>query len=160
MALGDDSYRWGSPTVYSNDLVARAAYAAGIIDGEGYIGIVHTKPHGDGKLSYHRVSIQVSNRDVSMIDFLNRNFGGHVDYIEYPHHNSKCQSQYRWTTTGRNAVDFLQFIYPYLITKKEQARIAIEMQKTVSQYDRVSAETLILRESLKQKLHALNKRGR
>ncbi len=159
MALGD-GYRWGSPTVHSNDLVARAAYAAGIIDGEGYIGIKCSERAHVQRSRSHRVYVAVGNTDEGMIEFLNNNFGGSVEYKEFPEQNRA--PMWRWRTSAKNAVDFLKFIYPYLITKKEQAEVAFALQETMNDVNKgkgLSEETLKLRDTYLDRIHVLNKRG-
>lgn len=136
------------------------AYTAGIIDGEGYIGIkCSTREHVQRERS-HRVYVAVSNTDQKMIKFLHDRFGGSVEYKEFPKKN--CRPQWRWRTSARNAVQFLTLIQPYLITKKLHANVAMGFQTTVSSMNKGSGldeETLMMRDVCMNRIHQLNKRG-
>lgn len=158
MALGDGAHGFGSPTVYSNDLIARAAYAAGIVDGEGWIGI-KCHERDDLRTRAHKVYVTVANTDEKMVDFLGGNFGGSSDYKV---RGGNRKPIYTWKTSSRNAVDFLIHILPYLITKREQALTAIRMQSTVSQSKHahgIDDDTLSVRDECMAKMHVLNRRG-
>jgi len=148
MALGDGF----------KDIVAVLAYAAGIIDGEGYIGIKCSEREHVQRSRSHRVYIAVSNTDELMIDFLHKHFGGSVEYKEF---TNGAKPQYRWRTSAKNAVDFLKYILPYLITKRRQAEVAIMMQESVNDVNKakgLSEETLAFRDACMQEIHNLNQR--
>jgi hypothetical protein len=77
------------------------AYIAGIIDGEGSIGINKIKNYNGTNTTYYRLLVQVC-----MVE--------------------GCIPQ--WLCDAFGAVSFLKVILPYLKIKKEQAEIAIEFQ--------------------------------
>ena len=97
------------------------AYAAGIIDGEGYIGIgVHHRPH-------HRLSVTVGMTDSLVPTWLWITFGGSLN--EYQRHHVGWRSIWVWRICDRQAGEFLPQILPYLKVKREHAKLAIQFQK-------------------------------
>lgn len=99
------------------------AYAAGIIDGEGYIGInkKYSKTHSSG-YQYH-IRIDVTMTDFCIPIWLQSQFGGSV-YI----HKGINKPDMRWNITCRDAEKFLIAILPFLIVKKKQAELALQFQ--------------------------------
>lgn len=91
------------------------AYLAGIIDGEGTIGIYYHK----GRNSY-RVKIYVVNTYKPLIDWLGSVFGGFV----YKRNHTKWKTRYEWHL-GENAMELLKSLIPYLKIKKDQAILAL-----------------------------------
>lgn len=98
------------------------AYAAGILDGEGSIIISHTK------YQYAVLFVTVSNTHHGVIKWLHKNFGGSV----YQNKQPKRKLCYKWTLCSNQAVRFLEVIYPFLMIKKERAKIAIKFQNKKS----------------------------
>ncbi len=103
------------------------AYIAGFFDGEGCVNLkVFTKTSGKQKGQIcSEMTIEVSNNDFSVLKFINERFNGRITKrydLKHPH-TLRMES--------KKAVHFLQNIYPYLITKKEQARIGIEFQSLI-----------------------------
>lgn len=98
------------------------AYVAGIIDGEGHIGL-HCR--NDRKLRY-RLRVSVSNTNEWLIQWLHFNFEGYV--YEVIMKNPKWKKQWKWSLSSNMAMEFLKLVYPYLRIKKPQAEIAIEFQ--------------------------------
>jgi len=105
------------------------AYVAGIIDGEGSIGIY--KKFGKDKRRYYQLTVQVSNSNEWLIRWLQMAFGSYA----YHHGHYSCEKIkrnreiYTWSIVGNKAVDFLKTIHPYLRLKKPQAEIAIRFQE-------------------------------
>ena len=133
-----------------NDKV-KFGYLAGIIDGEGCLIISRTN-RGSYMNYYGR--IHVKNTDTKLMKWLVDNFGGTVNAIT-PSDAIKHAVAYSWYSSG-NAHDkevLLLALMPYLVVKREQAKILIE-------FFRMSGEVNPQkREELYQKIHALNRRG-
>ncbi len=106
------------------------AYIAGIVDGEGYIGI---KTNGWGKNGRPRyvIRVGVGNSDISLIQLLQVEFGGSV-YGGNRHLTRTDGSPYRpfwkWELCSRKAASFIESILPYLRIKKPQAELALKFQ--------------------------------
>lgn len=110
----------------SNDLrdplsVAELAYTAGLVDGEGCIRLANRRS-AKGSTTY-TVTVQVNSTDERMARFLGSRFGGAVRYVEVPRQPNR-KPQWAWQASATIAVAVLEAIYPYLVIKKEQARLA------------------------------------
>ena len=103
------------------------AYAAGLIDGEGTIGIYKNKAKSCrcGYRFYLRVRLGMTN--ITAPYWLYTIFGGY--FREYPNRGWGEKVLYEWGLSPEQAYAFLVSILPYLKTKKQQAQVAIEFQK-------------------------------
>ena len=142
-----------------------AAYAAGIFDGEGYVGIDRVSKSKGSKKIHHSIRIVISQKDGAIMDWLKNNFGGNI----YSQRNGTLYSIYRWRIHSKKAADFLKFVYPYLIIKKRQAKLAIWFMKQRDKrrkpvkvgkdgrFTLLSEKELLWRIEIKHKLEALKK---
>ena len=137
------------------------AYIAGIIDGEGCIYVRKVKPGKRYKYIQHSICIAVNNTDKKMIDFLQNNFPAYVR--GYKNNNSVHRRKvWVWSIQNKKAEEVLKCILPYLITKKEQAELAIQISET-KKYTGVRAKIMLktfleaikLREILSEKIRCL-----
>lgn len=121
------------------------AYIAGIIDGEGSIGIHRQHPRPHGKSATYRVKIHVSNIYLPLLEWLKDLFGGTIYHLSEPRRRKPC---YNWSLMGPPAVDVLRTIYPFLRVKAAQAWLALEFcaQCPSQQGRRLSSEQVALRE--------------
>lgn len=103
------------------------AYVAGIIDGEGYIGICkrHRKMYSKGYT--FQLSVSVCSTDEWLCTWLGFAFGGSVA-LRFPG-NSKHSPSWNWQIRTKQAGQFLKLIVPYLKIKRPQAEIAIKFQE-------------------------------
>lgn len=141
------------------------AYAAGIIDGEGYIQIQKHKrsDYSAGYCYYMAVAVSMVDPIVPM--WLHETFGGSLLY--YTRKEANAQPYYRWSTGTKQALSFLEGILPYLKTKRQQVEIAIEFQKLKGatgrgDYHRYKHKPTALLEAeaiLAEKCRALNTKG-
>lgn len=113
------------------DKKSRIAYAAGIIDGEGYIGIKVYKPGGTSEtINYtYLPRIVVKMNCGHVMDFLFGMFGGTVNLV--PQRDTGYFPGFCWEITGAKATDILKQILPFLKTKKKQAEAAIRLQSRI-----------------------------
>ena len=92
------------------------AYLAGIVDGEGYIGLTKNK-------GTYGPRLLVGMTDKIVIDLLLETFGGHV-------YESKVRSGrvlYRWHVVNKLDLDrILSHLLPYLRAKRAQAELVLE----------------------------------
>ena len=107
------------------NLTSRMAYIAGFIDGEGCIRIKKSNQSGN---SYY-VTLQVTNTDKKPLLLIKEIFWGKVFFQEKKPSN-KVVWQYYSTTA--EAVDTLRALVGFLVSKKEQAELAIKFQDTKS----------------------------
>lgn len=132
------------------------AYTAGIIDGEGCIGL-----HKRGSRNGVYLSVSVGITDEWMCQWLKFAYGGGV-YIYYSK-NPKWKNHWEWSVAGKRALDFLKLIYPYLRLKKPQAEIAIKFQEEKINRVRtrpLSKEVKVIEEAERILMAQLNKKGR
>ena len=92
------------------------AYTAGIIDGEGYIGIVM------GCKNYLQRELRVHMKHSEIPKFLLKQWGGKF-YI------NRKQGTYYWTANTTKGDKVLKEILPYLVEKKQQALLFIKAGK-------------------------------
>ena len=104
------------------------AYLAGIIDGEGTVGIVRTKPNQrTAQINYrHYAYMSLGMVEKQIPDLLKEVFGGCVN--EERVHGMR--SVWRWHKTGRDdLIRLLNDLLPYLRIKRPQAELVIDFCK-------------------------------
>jgi len=101
------------------------AYMAGIMDGEGSIGINKIKNYNGTNTTYYRLLVQVGMVEGCIPQWLCDSFGGSI--AVRPKIKPR-RAVTNWQIANKQAVIFLQAILPYLKIKKQQAEIAIDFQ--------------------------------
>ncbi|MCI0349121.1 MAG: hypothetical protein L0Z53_06810 [Acidobacteriales bacterium] len=105
------------------------AYAAGIVDGEGYLGV---NRHGDGKDGYnYQVNCTVVSSTLRLLEFLQTRWGGSVHVKPLSSFGKK--PAWQWRIASIKADKFVTDIYPHLLVKKEQAKLLRTFQELVRQ---------------------------
>lgn len=99
------------------------AYLAGIIDGEGHIGIAGSKKPSNRIDWVLRLSI--SNTSEELMDWLDETFG-HIVTTKYKRLHRRAHVMV-WRTSGRQTQEILRLVLPYLRIKREQAELALSM---------------------------------
>lgn len=112
------------PEVSQTDL----AYAAGIIDGEGYVFLIHA-PRKDRANGSNHYGVRVRMLDPEAIGFLHATFGGTLR-IAKPSGRAKSPV-FEWYLSAKKSVLFLQSLLPYLKVKRHQADLVIMFSKTI-----------------------------
>ena len=101
-------------------------YLAGIIDGEGYIGISHFK-RKDGR-KFYKARIIVSNCNLGLLEYIKSFTGG---YITKKSIGKKHWTQgYNLTLTYYN--DWFYQVVPYLYGKRKKAELFLEAIKLLN----------------------------
>lgn len=144
------------------------AYAAGLIDGEGTINVTMKKGRdradgtrrGGGSCGrFHELTIQVSNTDARMIQWLFSQFGGTLNVRDMRKY-SNARTQYRWVAHSRLAGTILRAVLPYLVTKKEHAELGLQLRATVVPTgQRLASGVKEEREGIRRRIRVLNRRG-
>ena len=128
------------------------AYLAGIIDGEGCIGI-----HKNHKKVLLRVHVYNTNR--VLLEWIQDRFGIIIhDRVR----QANWKRQYSCQFNGIAALDLLKTVYPYLVLKKAQARIAFSYGETLQAsglYARLSLRFKEKRLECYKLMKEYNKRG-
>lgn len=100
-----------------------AAYLAGLIDGEGYIGLISNPRKGYETITYKPV-LKIVMTNETMIRWLHQSFGGYFETRIFKDSNNKMA--YGWSLQNRKQVQpFLEKVKPFLRIKKEQAETVI-----------------------------------
>jgi len=149
--------------------VTMLAYLAGVIDGEGCIGIRKTKAGSSGSFKSTRYSaiMTVGNTSRLMIEQLIAAFG--VGCVTYRYPTKTKRACYLWSTSSLGAQHVLRLVRPYLIVKREQAAVLLEFVDNFDSFKGarhgkkggqvVSPDELARRERLYQQLRSLNRVG-
>ena len=141
---------------------ATLGYLAGLIDGEGTIGIKTQFARGSSKNPSHSIVVSVVNTDARLMLWLGEVVGGRVYGPRADKRNTARghKPRWDWTIFGGNAERLLIAIRPYLVIKGEQADLAIGMRRLGRTQGRELGRDLVARrEQLKQQMHVLNQRG-
>jgi hypothetical protein len=147
----------------------QAAYMAGIMDGEGtfYIGNYSgNRKNGD---KHFQTVIAVATTDKSLMDWLVNVFGGSFRAYTPKQMAKNCRKQvYRWQATSNRLLHICQIILPYLVIKKRQAEIMIEIRNTFNDEQNIKGRqhtqnlpkgVLELRQQLMDELKLLHTRS-
>ena len=101
----------------------QAAYLAGLIDGEGYIGLV--KRNGTKNFICIPV-ICVVNTNKEIMDWLVAVFGGFIQKRNSIKYNANARTAYSWDFRGERCLSVLKTIQPFARIKQPQILILIE----------------------------------
>lgn len=96
------------------------SYAAGLIDGEGYIGIIKDNSNHSYNI---RVQISMSDKGKFALERMKDKYGGSISKDNKA--TNRVRQAYGWTVTGRKAVELLRIIQPDSMVKKEVINIAL-----------------------------------
>ena len=130
------------------------SYLAGIIDGEGYIGVSRRKYKGTYQ-EYLNFTLKliVSNTDVSLIKWIIENTDGKLYVVKHTQSKPPNKQVYQIYWQNEEARKILQQVEKYLIVKKERANFIIREYPTKFLRDRNK------RELCHNRLVFLNKRN-
>jgi len=129
------------------------AYTAALVDGEGTIRVSRQVSRA-GVRYFPDVTIYNSDRRLPL--FVQSNFGG---VIRPTWHGGNRKLLYEWRVRRAEAKKFLRQIEPYLIAKREQARLALSCPLGKSGRDTTPSEYQKM-EDIHRKITILNRRGR
>ena len=132
------------------------AYAAGAIDCDGTICYTGRNPSA---------VVSLGNTNPAIPAWLEERFGGAV----YSYGDTKALREHpnwkglqTWMINGREAVEFLKKIRPWLIQKQVQADLVIEASEATARTKgnwRLTPEMRTLRADYKSRINTLNRRG-
>ena len=94
------------------------AYAAGLVDGEGTIGVYM---RGKGSV---RFKVAVYNTEYPMMEWLQLRFGGKIHRVGKIRAGRK--QEYAWYKSDNEFQEFLSLVLPYLVTKRLRAELALK----------------------------------
>lgn len=140
----------------------QAAYLAGIIDGEGYVGIMKMRKGNKSKWCYKNdyayvPVIKIAMIDKELITWLKESYGGNFETRKA---RPNARESYCWTARKSKVNDILQKVYPYLRVKKKHAEIIFKYQNTNNGAGHpISEENWAKRDKLFKELRQLTKKG-
>jgi hypothetical protein len=130
------------------------AYCAGLIDGEGCIGIYKNK---SGKAAYYgvRIDVGMAMKATHVIAWLRDTFGGSVSNTRKM--TERWDAATAWRIFGEEAATFLRGIRPHLMLKARQCDLALRLH-SVAKAPWCESKRLAC-EEMKAEMHRLNRRG-
>ena len=144
------------------------AYAAGIVDGEGYIGITEIKPRYEPSDRNQRrkspgivAQVAVVMADAVIPVWLSETFGG--TFHSYPPRKPGHRGSTHWRLQGPRAAEFCGLIAEYLRLKGPQARLVIDYYAdsrfVFKQRQTIPLEEIEARREYVHRAKALNRGG-
>ena len=132
-------------------------YLAGIIDGEGCIGIEFQAANKRcRKVDYYIPRVSVINSSLALIEWLTEHFGG-------KYHTRKKEAGkkyiYVWNIFGQHMEDVIRAVEPFLIVKNQVANIILEYRATIADEWHISEDTHKRRKELYLRMRIVNKVG-
>lgn len=109
--------------------LARVAYAAGIVDGEGHVGIKRANPLAcqQRRTPGYHARITVRMVDPEPLRLLASLFGGSVTRVR--HEIPGRRPLYHWQVSDAAAESTLRQLRPFLIVKRPQARVLLTLRR-------------------------------
>src|SRR5258707_90472 len=139
------------------DGIAERAYFAGLLDGEGYVGI-RTVRHAGGYTSF-AVQVTITNVVRAPLEEGRSRWGGSIHKTMA---RNRVRPIYKWQLTARMAAVFLSDTFAFLRIKAAQAEIAMQLQERIDAIQdrrtRTPGENAV-RLSLQARCRELNARG-
>jgi hypothetical protein len=139
----------------------RLAWAAGFLDGDGFITIQNRNQNISGIIyKGHYLRIGACQANITPLEELKSLFGGTIrEKNSGPNKEGyNRKQQWIWQCSTRSAKEALVQLLPYLIHKKTVACLAIEFADTMGTTQKVSEEILEKRIKLQQEIKELNSR--
>jgi len=137
------------------------AYLAGIMDGEGCFFIGNFSCNPKTGTPYYQTTLSVSNTDEKLIDWLMQTFGGlKGQYTRKQLPKSSRKHVFRWQASGERLKHLCELMLPYLVCKKDEAELMLEMRKTYEfrhfSANELTSTTLDKRKELFLKLRSMH----
>lgn len=136
----------------------RLAWAAGFMDGDGFITIQQRNQTINGKqYKGHYLRVGVCQASKTPLEEFQKLFGGTISIKNSGPNKEgyKRKVQYLWNVSTAQAAEVLEQLLPYLVHKKEVAMLGLEFQKTMSN-SKVTNDIWQKREELKLKIQTIN----
>lgn len=138
--------------------IAQAAYIAGLVDGEGHIGLAKMKSKQRGMASTYSPRVDVANTKHALLLWCKLTTG--IGEVKVSGQRSN-RTDYSWELKIDEMTQFLMVIRSYLVIKREQADLVIEYLERCRgiKNHKPSEEIMILRSVIFDELTELNRKG-
>ena len=137
----------------------RLAWAAGFIDGDGFITIQNRNQNINGKqYKGHYLRLGACQANLVPLEELQKLFGGSIR-IKNSGPNKEGynrKTHWVWQCSTQAASSAIKQLMPYLLHKNKVAELALEFTNTMGTTKRVSEETHLYRELLKSEIQKIN----
>lgn len=117
------------------------SYAAGLIDGEGYIGI-----QGSGGSYQLRLKVSMTDKGLPALLRMHRTYGGSLNRERQA--QEATRETHTWRVTGQRAALVIEAALPALLVKRESAEIGLQFQAMIDSAPRRSNRQAIWDESM------------
>jgi len=139
--------------------ISQGSYIAGILDGEGCIGVYKRKSKSSTHEYDFGVRVIITNSNLDLIKWIKEVTGVGCAWVDKKPDVERWNLIHRYQITGTEAKNLIEQIYPYLIVKKTKADVALSFptykkgkRRTIGEYRH--------QEGLFESLLVMNKRGR
>ena len=106
--------------------VADLAYIAGFFDGEGSVSVFKRKPVHGCINPIFILMVEITNIDKAVLEYIKSTIG--LGGCLYGHIEPNKRTVYRLMYRGRQAIQFLELVKPFLKVKVSQTNLAIWME--------------------------------
>jgi hypothetical protein len=132
------------------------AWAAGFVDGEGYVGMQNSTHTYNRHTHFQGLMSVAQAKTDEPLQILSRLFGGKVTWRK-----NQGNGAYYWVLYGQKMAVCLRALLPYLVVKRRQAEVCLEYQETCwadshGRYSPMPEEIQAKRLALYTELRALN----
>jgi len=111
---------------FLNNAVHAAIYYAGLFDGEGSVGIYLMGKKRTNPIGYPLLAAKLTNSFHPALMYPLNKFGGNIENNKASEKNIGWLDTFTWRVYSDKAFDFLEWIYPYTIIKKDQIDVVKE----------------------------------
>jgi hypothetical protein len=130
------------------------AYAAGLFDGEGCILICRNSAGS------YWLQTRVTNTNRDILEWMKHRFGGGIGTQGAAKGHKRVKPCWYWIASGNGAAAFLVHVFPHLIIKRAQARVAMQFQdrlRGTRGVNHLPLEEVEIRENFKRTLSAMKR---
>lgn len=151
-----DKIHGAAPAVVLTDV--QAAWLAGIIDGEGCLGIWREQRQGNKSGFRYRAVIQVTNTNLLLLHTIGKVIPGTIN-SRGARPNPRHKPCYQFYVTARCVGPVLKAVAPFLVIKKTQAEALMRFREIVENAPVRGSQDHEMLHVLYQQCRALNQRG-
>ena len=126
-------------------------YAAGLIDGEGYLGIQEA-----GGTFQVRLKVSMTDKGLPALRAMRRMYGGKV--LKDRDARDRCREAWTWRLTGETAAHVIQEVRPLMLVKAESADVALEFQAMLESAERRSSRSRVWTQEMHDRARMLRAR--
>jgi len=139
------------------------AWAAGFLDGEGYIGLVPVSKKFKDNLPRYMLTVTVTNAHLPALTRFQGIVGVGTIHPAKKQFNQPARylPQWMWLAAARDAEQGLRLLLPFLVVKKEQAEIGIASRQFIGRKGPVThpsyAGNVVVLEGMREQLSGLKR---